>query len=95
MRGLEINKVEMKYCLLENTKAETEAHRLATEALTVPPRNCDVGTPEERRRRYYALCNEISDRHERVGAHAPPFAFPSEFEWEDSPYENEETDGSK
>lgn len=24
MRSLEINKVEMKYCLLENTKAETE-----------------------------------------------------------------------
>ena len=30
-----------------HTKEEVEAHRLATEALTVPPRNCDVGSPEE------------------------------------------------
>ena len=38
-----------------HTKEETEAHRLATEALTVPPRQCDVGTVEEQEQRYKAI----------------------------------------
>lgn len=37
-----------------HTKEEVEAHRLATEALTVPPRNCDVGTPDEQGERCMA-----------------------------------------
>jgi len=56
-------------------------------ALSALPRNCDVGTPEERLHRYHELCREISDRHERIGEHAPSFAFPTAFEWEDRPYE--------
>ena len=39
-----------------HTKEEIEAHRLATEALTVPPRNCDVGTPEEQMQRHEVYC---------------------------------------
>lgn len=40
-----------------HTKEEVEAHRLATEALTVPPRNCDVGTAEEQAKRLNEWCN--------------------------------------
>lgn len=39
-----------------HTKEEVEAHRLATEALTVPPRNCDVGTPDEQAQRFHDFC---------------------------------------
>ena len=39
-----------------HTKEEVEAHRLATEALTVPPRNCDVGTAEEQLFRHKEYC---------------------------------------
>ena len=42
-----------------HTKEETEAHRLATEAITVPPRQCDVGTPEEQSERMEkAVCSK-------------------------------------
>lgn len=39
-----------------HTKEETEAHRLATEALTEPPRNCDIGTAEEQVKRWEEFC---------------------------------------
>lgn len=39
-----------------HTKEEVEAHRLATEALTVPPRQCDVGTVEEQDERFRNFC---------------------------------------
>ena len=71
----------IQYCQYSHTMDKIDA------ALSAPPRNCDVGTPDERMNRYHELCREISDRHERIGAHAPSFAFPTEFEWEDSPYE--------
>lgn len=58
-------------------------------ALAAPCRNCDVGTAEERMHRYQALCREIDERHERFGEHAPAFAFPTPFAWEDRPYESE------
>ena len=57
------------------------------DALSLPIRNCDVGTPEERLHRYHNLCREISERHERIGERAPLTAFPTAFEWEDRPYE--------
>ena len=41
-----------------HTKEETEAHRLATEALSVPPRNCDrFKTKEEALLAYAEECN--------------------------------------
>lgn len=64
-------------------------------ALDAPPRNCDVGTPEERMCRYHRLCREINERYERLGEIPPAFAFPTEFEWEDSLYEEEETNEQK
>lgn len=39
-----------------HTKEETEAHRLATEALFAPPRNCDVGTAVEQSKRMEIYC---------------------------------------
>jgi len=41
-----------------HTKEEVEAHRLATEAMTAPPRNCDVGTAEEQTKRLRNNCNK-------------------------------------
>ena len=41
-----------------HTKEETEAHRLATEALTVPARQCDVGTPDEKYPRWVHFCEQ-------------------------------------
>lgn len=43
-----------------HTKEEVEAHRLATEALTVPPRNCDVGTPQEQEARWNDYCDDVT-----------------------------------
>lgn len=40
-----------------HTKEEVEAHRLATEAMSVPARNCDVGTAEEQAERMRLYCN--------------------------------------
>ena len=62
---------------------------IVKQALSLPSRNCDVGTAEERMHRYQALCREIDERHERFGEHAPAFAFPTPFAWEDRPYESE------
>ena len=39
-----------------HTKEEVQAHRLATEALSAPRMNCEVGTAEEQRRRFYGFC---------------------------------------
>jgi hypothetical protein len=59
----------------------------ADKILAKRPRNCDIGTAEERLHRYHELCREISERHERIGERAPLTAFPTAFEWEDRPYE--------
>lgn len=44
-----------------HTKEETEAHRLATEALSAPPRQCDVGTAEDQAVRFRDMCNKYYD----------------------------------
>lgn len=67
-----------------HTKEETEAHRLATEALTAPARNCDVGTPSERTSRYLAFCN--SHAH-CADCPCNKIAGDCEFSWGDMPYE--------
>ena len=63
---MEGNQMKMREALIEidrvvwdkkrHTKEETEAHRLATEALTVPARQCDVGTALEQALRFHDLC---------------------------------------
>ena len=58
--------------------------------IATPLRNCDVGTAEERMYRYNRLRDEINERYERLGEIPPSFAFPTAFEWEDSPYDAEE-----
>jgi len=60
---------------------------VAKAALSIPLRNCDVGTPEERMCRYNRVRDEIKERYERLGEIPPSFAFPTAFEWEDRPYE--------
>jgi len=67
----------------------TEAIEKCFAALSSTPRNCDVGTAEERMYRYNRLRDEINERYERLGEIPPSFAFPTAFEWEDSPYESE------
>lgn len=39
------------------TKFHAEVDRLTATALAEPPRNCDVGTPEEQEARYHATGN--------------------------------------
>lgn len=67
-----------------HTKEETEAHRLATEALTQPPRNCDVGTAEEQTKRHDAYCMS--------GVVLCTYACKSCFaQWSQMPYSNKPT----
>jgi hypothetical protein len=70
-------------------------------ALATPPRNCDVGTPEEQEKRFESFCNSHWDLNDaececagcplncRVGTEC-------EFAWAQMPYEGKgATDGSK
>ncbi len=44
------------------TKLSTfDIKRLAEAALAAPPRNCDVGTPEEQHERFAEFCKEVDD----------------------------------
>ena len=53
-------------------------------ALAAPPRNCDVGVPEERIQRWSKFCKARSKK-------LPPI---HGFEWEDYPYESEVKEGA-
>ena len=53
------------------------------DALAAPPRNCDVGVPEERIQRWSKFCKARSKK-------LPPI---HGFEWEDYPYESEVKEG--
>lgn len=72
-----------------------EIEKIAEKAKSIPLRNCDMGTAEERMYRYNRLREEIKERYERLGEIPPSFAFPTAFEWEDSPYEAAEGSGGK
>lgn len=52
-------------------------YQMAKAALAAPPRNCDVGVPEERIQRWSKFCKARSKK-------LPPI---HGFEWEDYPYE--------
>lgn len=56
---LEIAKVADDWERYSPTKAGTidRIYELANAALSEPPRNCDVGTPEEQHRRFIDYCN--------------------------------------
>ena len=41
-------------------KAIREAHEAVNAALSAPPRNCDVGTPEEQHNRFMRFCGSKS-----------------------------------
>lgn len=58
----------------------------AIAALAAPPRNCDVGTAEEQRRRYDEWRN-----HDELRA----VFGKDEFEWAQMPYEEGGNDGTK
>lgn len=68
---------------------------IARKALSAQPRNCDVGTAEERMYRYNRLREEINERYKRLGEIPPSFAFPTAFEWEDRPYEEGDAEWEK
>lgn len=69
---MEGNKMKMREALLEIAKVADDWERhsptkagaldriyeLANAALSEPPRNCDVGTPEEQRERFKAFCRD-------------------------------------
>lgn len=69
----------------------------AKEAITTPCRNCDIGTAEERAKRYHKFC------HDRMCETCPALTSENDdsedgsciIQWEDMPYESEVSDGSK
>lgn len=69
-----------------HTKEETEAHRLATEALSEPKLNCDVGTASERYRRFLVYCKKNTGGCDRADRHSNPCAYCFS-QWEQMPYE--------
>lgn len=118
---MEGNQMKMREALVniagyaETARCHTEdAHVLgyleqiekwANEALALPPRNCDVGTPGEQTERYRKLCfthrylgSDFSYTCKGFGKGRCPF-FNShtkskcEFEWAQTPYEAQEGAG--
>ena len=78
-----------------HTKEEVEAHRLATEALTVPARQCDVGTAEEQTSRYERFCDFhkwVDDEGVNACSSDCPLYSASEcaLQWAQTPYEAQE-----
>lgn len=70
-----------------HTKEETEAHRLATEALSAPPRNCDVGTEGEQSRRFDKFCYAHKTYERGCGDCPLCLAVCCELAWAQMPYE--------
>jgi len=70
---------------LENATAKARA------ALTLPPRQCDIGTAEEQEERYLKLKREHVDRMARCPAVGHSFFFPDSLYWAQMPYEEEGT----
>ena len=59
------------------------------DALSAPPRNCDVGTAEEQEERYIKLKREHIDKLTRCPAVGPSF-FPDSLYWAQIPYKEKE-----
>ena len=79
-----------------HTKEEVEAHRLATEALTVPPRQCDVGTAEEQSERFMDFCRPGNRPPNCEKCKIYPKRmnkFWCQLEWAQTPYEAKEGAG--
>ena len=70
-----------------HTKEETEAHRLATEALTVSARQCDVGTPNEKYQRWVHFCEQRLHSCHNCECKSPVGCM---FKFGDMPYAEEE-----
>lgn len=61
---------------------------LTQDALSAPPRNCDVGTPEEQTRRFDAFCAAHHFQSEKCCSNCPcRGADNCEFKWGQLPYE--------
>ena len=61
------------------------------DALAKPPRNCDVGTPEEQSRRFDAFCAAHLFQSEKGCSSCPCHGVDNcEFKWDQLPYEGKE-----
>ena len=70
-----------------------EAFNIAGEALAEPPRNCDVGTPDEQSARYESYCFDNRSMEKCCGdCLLLPYAS-CELAWAQLPYESEADDG--
>ena len=70
------------------THREVELVKSARAALSTPPRNCDVGTPEEQARRFDAFCCAHHFQSDKCCSDCPCHsADRCEFEWGQLPYE--------
>lgn len=58
-------------------------------ALSEPPRNCDVGTPEEQARRFDTFCSAHHFQSEKCCSGCPCQGAECEFKWSQMPYDKE------
>ena len=74
---------------------ENEAYSIAASALSAPPRNCDVGTPEEQAQRFGKFCKKSSMSGFGASAYctyecACRESADCKFAWAQTPYEAQE-----
>ena len=74
-------------------KAVREAHEVVNAALDEPPRNCDVGTPEEQHRRFNKWCGKhgIDGDMDVACAHPDMCCTLCALRWAQMPYEEGDT----
>lgn len=69
------------------TKEVIDAGNAIGEALSAPPRNCDVGTAEEQHARFYSFCDKIEECKECPLWRGGGLTFKCCAHWEQMPYE--------
>ena len=69
--------------------------KIVSDADAVPPRNCDVGTPEEQRVRFVAWCDSHNLECDDCPLRASRDTGDCGFEWIQMPYKEGGNNGSK
>ena len=75
---------DLEYVTLADIDADVDA------AISAPPRNCDVGKPEEQEARYKAFCSRYYGTNDMSGDNCrvcPLSPFGCQFAWMQMPYE--------
>lgn len=84
-----MNLLEGKPLAKSTTDYCREVKNSIIDALANPPRNCDVGTPEEQKERFEKFCEAQSSAANCDGCHLA-MNYACEFEWAQMPYKPED-----